>query len=393
MRILHVVPTYWPAVRYGGPIRSVHALARSLVELGHEVHVLTTNVDGKDDSKVPLAHPVDLDGVKVTYFPSRLLRRLYWSPPMARVVAKDIASFDLVHLHSVFLWPTWIAARAARKEAVPYVLSPRGMLVPELIKRRNAWIKMAWISFIERRNVTAAAAIHATSQIEADDLGRFGWRLPHIAVIPNGVDAPPGRRDSALSNDVARTIAGDGYIFSLGRLVWKKGLDRLIACLPQIPGARLVLAGDDPENHAAHLQREASRAGVADRVVILPRHIEGDDKEALFAAARVFAMPSLSENFGLAAVEAMRRAIPVIVTPEVGMAAIVHSSGGGLVVDGNPSAIAAALKQLLEDPAGARRMGIAGQSHVAARYGWKAVAADMETLYSSILLARGQAVR
>ena len=393
MRILHVVPTYWPAVRYGGPIRSVHALARSLVRLGHEVEVFTTNVDGADDSKVPLCRATDLDGVKVTYFPSKTLRRLYWSPPMARAISRDIASFDIVHLHSVFLWPTWTAARAARRERIPYVLAPRGMLVPELIKRRSRWIKAAWIALIERRNVTAAAAIHATSEVEADDLRRMGWQLPRIAIIPNGVDDPPARGGRTLSADVATAIANGAFVLSLGRLVWKKGLDRLIACLPQVPSARLVLAGDDPEGHAEELQRKASRSGVAGRLVVLPRHIEGDDKEALFGAAGVFAMPSLSENFGLAAIEAMRRAIPVIVTPEVGMASIVQSSGGGLVVDGDPSAIAEGLNRLLGDPAAARAMGIAGQSYVVGRYGWDAVATAIEGLYASIVEGRGRAGR
>jgi hypothetical protein len=54
MRLLHVVPSYYPAVRYGGPIYSVHALCRSLVAAGHEIHVFTTNVDGSADSEVPL---------------------------------------------------------------------------------------------------------------------------------------------------------------------------------------------------------------------------------------------------------------------------------------------------------------------------------------------------
>jgi hypothetical protein len=83
MRILHVVPTYYPAVRYGGPIYSVHSLCRSLVAGGHEVHVLTTNIDGTADSEVPLDRAVDLDGVYIHYSRSPWLRRIYWSPRLA----------------------------------------------------------------------------------------------------------------------------------------------------------------------------------------------------------------------------------------------------------------------------------------------------------------------
>src|SRR6185436_5034440 len=113
----------------------------TLAARGHDVHVFTTNVDGAGDSVVPLARPVTMDGVNVWYFPSSKLRRLYWSPPMARMLASEIGGFDLVHLHSVFLWPTWAAARAARRFGVPYVVSPRGMLVKDLLRARSRHVK------------------------------------------------------------------------------------------------------------------------------------------------------------------------------------------------------------------------------------------------------------
>src|ERR1700724_102003 len=107
LRLLHVVPTYYPAVRYGGPIRAVHALCASLVRRGHQVCVYTTNVDGAGNSDVRLNTPVDMDGVKVTYFPVPAFRRVFWSPQLARQVRGTITNFDLAHLHSVFLCPTY----------------------------------------------------------------------------------------------------------------------------------------------------------------------------------------------------------------------------------------------------------------------------------------------
>ena len=173
MRILHVVPSYYPAVRYGGPIFAVHGLCRALAARGHELHVFTTNIDGPGITATPVATPVDLDGVQVRYFPCPLLRRLYWSPALGQALRHEIGKFDLVHLHSVFLWPTWAAARAARNVGIPYVLSPRGMLVKDLIARRSRFAKSAWIRLIERSNVERAAALHLTSPLEGAELETF----------------------------------------------------------------------------------------------------------------------------------------------------------------------------------------------------------------------------
>jgi glycosyltransferase involved in cell wall biosynthesis len=356
-----------------------------LAEAGHDVHVFTTSVDGENDSDVPLGEPVELDGVKVTYFRSRRLRRLYWSPPMRQALAAAIPTFDLVHLHAVYLWPMWAGARIARAHGVPYVSSPRGMLVPELIRRKNRWVKKAWIALIERRNLERAAALHATSTVEADHLHAFGWSLPQISIIPHGVDDPEPLAGRPVSPDVAAAISAGPYVLALGRINWEKGLDRLIAALPHAPTARLVIAGDDREGHASTLSDLARREAVGERVTILARHVDGADKEALFAGAALFAMTSLSENFGLASFEAMRRGLAVLVTREVGMSEIVREARAGVVVEGSAPAIAAGLNALLADATASQAMGRAGQGHVVAHCGWPAAAAQMSALYQAVV--------
>lgn len=190
LRILQVIPTYYPAVRYGGPIRSVHALCVSLVRRGHQVTVYTTNIDGNADSDVPLGRPVDIDGVSVFYFPVPALRRIYWCPALARQLRAAVSDFDIVHLHSVFLWPTYIAARAAHRAGVPYVISPRGSLVGDLIHRKSRFVKTAWINLVERRSLARAARLHVTAEIEGDEAKALGLKLPEIFCVPNGVDWP-----------------------------------------------------------------------------------------------------------------------------------------------------------------------------------------------------------
>lgn len=385
LRLLHVVPTYLPAVRYGGTILAVHSLCRELAARGHDVHVFTTSVDGPHDSDVPLGRPVDVEGVKVTYFPSRFLRRLYWSPPLGRALRTAIDGFDLVHVHALYLWPPWAAARAAKARRLPYVVSPHGMLVPELIRRKNRWVKAAWLALIDRWTVEGAAAVHTASTVEARHLEAFGWSLPRVVTIPHGVDEPPATAGRAPAADVASAVAGGGIVLALGRISWEKGLDRLLSALPLAPAARVVIAGADADGEAGRLADLARELGVADRVTILARFVDGADKEALFAAARVFAMTSLSENFGLSAFEAMRRGVPVLATPNVGMSEIVREARAGAVVEPAPAGIAAGLNALLGDATASEAMGRAGQARVVADYSWEAVTRRMEDLYRSLL--------
>ena len=322
MKLLHVIPTYLPARRYGGPIFATHALCAALAAQGCEVTVVTTNVDGPGVSDVPLGVPVIMDGVTVKYFASPVLRRLYYSPAMGREIALHCGEFDLVHLHSVFLWPTRAAARCARRHRVPYVLSPRGMLVKDLIARKSRWAKRAWISIVERGNLEHAAAIHITSETERIELQRFGFRLPRIFEVPNGVSLGSTETGAGdLPPEVQRALGGAGpVVLCLGRINWKKGLDRLIAAMAELPEATLLIVGNDEEQHSAQLAAQAEREGVANRVVF-SGPVYGPAKYGLLQRATVFALPSYSENFGTVVLEAMSQGCPVVVTPGGGVGA------------------------------------------------------------------------
>ena len=364
MKILHVVPTYLPARRYGGPIVAVHGLCRSLASRGHDVHVFTTNVDGNGVSDVPLDGAVVMDGVQVHYFPSAFAR-LYWSPAMQGAL-RDVASFDVVHIHAVYLWPGAAAARAAHKARVPYVVSPRGMLVPELISGKSAIAKTAWLRLIERRGFEHAAAIHFTSQLEWEDAKRVALPLPSPIVVPNGIDIvprPPVARD-------------DATLLFLGRVNWKKGIDRVIELMPSLPKARLAIAGNDEEELTPRLIALATKLGVGDRVQFLGP-VYGAAKDELLARATLFVLPSRSENFGNAVLEALAMETPVVLSSEVGLAGVVEKAGAGVV---GLEQIAA----LLEDRPRLDRMGRAGRALVESRFTWPRVAAEMEEAYCSI---------
>lgn len=384
MIILHIVPSYIPAYRYGGPIKSVHGLCKGLAELGHDVHVFTTNVDGPDDSDVPLGVPVDIDGVKVWYFPSKLLRRLYWSPLMAQALEQQVPNFDILHLHSIYLWPTWAAAHVARREQIPYLIAPRGMLVKDLVQRKSRLAKTAWLALIERRNIECAAGLHITSSREEVEARYFGFKLPPFYTVPNGFDEETDQVSSEVSPQIAELLKKPDMLLFLGRINWEKGLDRLIPAMQHVPAAHLILAGNDEENYRPALETLADKCNVRDRITFTGT-VQGSDKAALLQHAAIVVLPSYSENFGNVVLEAMAVGCPVVVTPEVGAADIVREYCAGLVIDGDPATLGAGLQSLLEDPEEREQMGLRGRQAVEEHFSWGAVAQQMESVYTEIL--------
>lgn len=386
LRILHVVPSYLPAVRYGGPIFAVHGLCKALAARGHEVEVFTTNVDGLSDSAVPIGVPVLLDGVKVWYFAVPALRRLYWSPAMTKALWQRVADFDVVHIHSVFLWPTFVAARIARHRRIPYLLAPRGMLVEDLIRRKNQWVKRTWITLVERKNLANATLVHFTSRVEAQDAATLGMSITKFCTVPNGVDTVERDDHGGGSSNVIAATSDQPFLLFIGRINWKKGLDRLIAALPYAPDCDLVVAGNDEEHYTPVLKALAASIGVAGRVSFVGP-VYGDDKIALLRGALMLVLPSYSENFGNVVLEALAVGCPVTVTPEVGAADIVRESGAGAVFAGDPAKLGAGISALVSNPAMLRCMGEKGRRFIHQHYTWHAVCVQMETAYRQAIAA------
>lgn len=376
MKLLHVVPSYLPAVRYGGPIVSVHQLCAALVRAGHQVDVVTTNVDGAGDSAVTLGARVDIDGVGVYYFPSHWLRRLYYAPAMRCWLQKHGVGYDLMHLHSVFLWPTLVAARIASAGGVAYVVSPRGMLVRELVHARSRWLKTAWIALFERRTLVEAAAIHLTSSVEAEAFADFGLvTRARLVVIPNGVDLA-----AVTPVDAPRPAP---YVLVLGRISWKKRIERAIDAVAQVPGLKLVVAGGDDEGILPQLRKQAQMLGIAERVEFVGT-VEGDQKQAWLRGALALLMVSYTENYGNVVLEAMAQSTPAIVLPQIGAADAVRAAAAGWVIDDNPAALVACLRELLADPLQAQTRGARGAAYVRRELSWDAIARTMAELYAEI---------
>lgn len=250
------------------------------------------------------------------------------------------------------------------------MISPRGMLVPELIRAKSRILKLAWLRLVERSALSRADAFHFTSELERSDADRTGLVGRPSYVVPNGVDLAPVP-DVKRENDL---------LLYLGRISWKKGLDRLIPLLRELPHARLIVAGNDDEGLIPHLSALAAQAGVGARVTF-PGPVYGEAKNELLARAAVFLLPSHSENFGNTVLEALAMKTPVALSSTVGLADVVASAGAGVVgLD--------QVAELLRNGERRRQMGDAGRLLVESEFAWPQVAARMESVYAEIIARR-----
>jgi len=304
---------------------------------------------------------------------------------LARRLKETINDFDVVHLHSVFLWPTWAAARAAYAARIPYVVSPRGQLVRELIHRKSRWVKSAWIALIERRTLARAAALHVTADLEAQDIAALNLNLAKVVCIANGVSWPAQHQN--FESEKYPQITGP-YALYLGRINWKKGLDRLIRAWRQVPDLTLIIAGNDDEGYQKDLEALVHDIDIANRVHFIGP-VSDVDKWAVYERAEMFVLSSYSENFGNVVAEAMAMGCPVVVTPEVGLARFVAEARAGIITDGDPMPLSAAVRKLHGDALLRKSMGIAGRLAVEKSLSWGGIALQLEAAYNDIIASSG----
>jgi len=389
MKVLQVIPNL--AARTGGPPVAVVESSLALARCGVETTIFATDLaeaaSAPSHARVtPGDLPQGAESLDVRLFPARWPQRLVFSPALWRAVHEQAPRHDVVHIHSLFLFPQFAAYRAARAAGVPYVVSARGALDPYL-RRRNRHLKAINDALWQRAMLADAAALHLTSDEEARLLRDVAPGVPR-AVIPNGIRwadyqaLPPGQE--------FRTRFLDGHdgpvVMYLGRLSHKKGLDVLVrafaAVRREVPDARLAIVGPDDEGLTPELAALAVREGVADAVTFTGM-VRGRDKLAALAAANVWALPSHSENFGIAVAEALAAGRAVVMSPGVNIAPEIAAASAGVVCELTAEAFAASTVALLRDDAGRARYGQAGREF-ARRYDWDAVAPQLADLYEGI---------
>jgi glycosyltransferase involved in cell wall biosynthesis len=365
-------------------------MCRAMNQRGHQASVYATNADGEGCLDVPLCRGVDVRGVEVVYFPIDGGNYYKLSLSMSRALRDHVRRFDIVHVHSLYQFPSSAAAYHCRRLGVPYVIQPHGSLDPFLFKRR-ALRKRLYEFWIERRNLAAAAAVHFASAEEMRLAQSLGLKF-RGAVVPLGVEVEDVTvADGHAADALWPELAGKTVLLFLSRINFKKGLAIVAKAFGRIhrarPDTRLVIAGPDTDGYGARVREWLAAAGVLDATTFTGMLL-GEKKAALLQRASLFLLPSYSENFGLAIVEAMAAGLPVVISDRVNIWREIAAARAGVAVTPEAEQVATAALALLGDPAAARDMGERGRRLASERFSWRTTGDRLVQLYEEIIAAR-----
>ena len=364
MTRLHVVQTVASlSEAAGGPTRTIGALCEALARGGATVDIVAGSGDLLPDPALVttrFAHPSGIGAALGA----------------ARAAYPDHAPI----LHDNGLWgrANIAASRAALAANLPYVVSAHGMLAPWALAHRSLKKRVAWGAY-ERRRLAGAHGLLATAEAERADIRRAVSRVP-IATIPGGVDVPgvlPARP------------AGPPTLLFMSRIHPVKNLIALLdawavlSAQPRFGAWRLRIVGPDEGGHLATVRAHAERLGVSR--VDFAGPVADADKSSAYAAADLFVLPSLTENFGVVVAEALAHGLPVVTTHGAPWAGV-RDHGCGWWVAPDAAALADALGDAMaRAPQDRAAMGARGRAWVARDFGWDGIAARTAAFYTWLL--------
>jgi len=386
MNILHIIATLAP--RYGGPSKACIEMARAVALRGHHVSIYTTNLDGDGVLPVPLDRPVLDNGVEIRYFSIQPPKFWGTSWPMAQALKKDLADYDIAHVHSLYQFHDLIAGSVCRNKRIAYIIRPHGSLDPFLYRRHRAR-KTIMENWFENRNIKGASAIHFTTDEEMELAKPHIFSTPGV-VVPNGLnlkdyaDLPP----LGSFRDRYPSLSGKKIILFLGRINFKKGFDILVPAFAKVfktfTDIHLVIAGPDNDGYGQKVKGWLEEYNLTNNATFTGM-LRGRGKLAAFRDAEMFVLPSYTENFGISVLEAMACGVPVVISDKVNIWREVKNGNAGLVVSTKADDFAESMEKLLLDSDLGKKMGQRGQYLVKQYYQWEAIGKKLEDVYVSLL--------
>jgi glycosyltransferase involved in cell wall biosynthesis len=359
LRVLHVDPER----RWGGGEEQVVGLVRHLIDAGHRVTVAA-------DPGGRLAPVIGELGAEVRRLRIRHALDIRAAIGLRALVARaDVVHFHTARAHSLALWLGRGGGRRVVTRRMDYPPRPR-----------------PYVRALYNRCVDRVVAISARVR---DVLVGAGVEAQRIEVIASGVAlerfaAPAGEREAVRWREW-RAAPSDVVVLVVGALVARKGHGVLLAAARRAAGrgvtARYAFCGEGDRRLA--LETQVRRLGLSGAVTFMGWR---SDIPQLLAAADVVALPSRHEGLGVAALEAMAAARPVIASRVGGLAeAVVEEETGWLVDPGDAPGLAAALEEAVRDRPKRERLGEAGRRRVASRFSMERMAAENEKLYRTLV--------
>lgn len=328
MKLLQIIGTL--DQEYGGPVEALSQSTLALKKLGHYVEVATLDhANAAWLSKFP--------GVVHALGPS--LSKYRYSKRLLPWLKTNVVRFDAVIVRGIWQYQglaTWIASKRMQ---FPYFVFVHGALDPWFkhkypLKHLKKWLYWPWAEY---RILRDASAVLFTSQEERRLASKSFWLYKANEVVVNyGILMPAGSPEFQRQAffDAFPFLRDKRIMLFLGRIHPKKGCDILIEAFAQIaskdPTLHLVIAGPTKDGWRSALERIVYESGIYDRLSWTGMLV-GDLKWGAFHAADTFILPSHSENFGVAVVEALACGVPVLITDKVNIWQEIKNTKCGLV--------------------------------------------------------------
>lgn len=385
-RNLHVANILaYLASRYGGPPQAAVGLGRALHSYNIDVSYWATG--NKNDAS-------EIQQLKLNtnvYKPS-WPKLWYYCPEVMDQVLKNTRNIDLLHIHEIWSYPQYIAAKIAKQKSIPYIITPHGNL--DLWKLRKKARRYIYLSLIGKHMLQNSACIQAFTPHEVNNLRRIGHKGP-ITIIPNGINPKDFLNLPSYhsAEQIWPKLKNRRVVLFMSRLSEEKGLDVLIPAWKNIithssfKDAILVLAGPDYKGYVEVVKSMVANYNL-DSNLIMAGMVTGRKKMSLMSRADVYILPSYSEGFSVSLLENLAAANPVIVTPACYFPKLI-SLGIGLCAPPEPESLAESMKTLLDMPVDKRKhIGQIGRNFVFQNYSWDIAARKMTTVYRHILAGK-----
>jgi glycosyltransferase involved in cell wall biosynthesis len=388
MNILQISKFFYPAVSFGGPVQVTYSLSKYLVSKGHKVVVYTTDAsDISSNARIQQKHQI-IDGIDVYYFPNiAKIYDVFISPGIIQALHKNLANFDVVHLHEYRTFQNFIFY-SLNRNCIPYVLSCHGEYTYREESRDWSFLRRIYEAGFGKKLVNNASKLHALSEFEVNQYLSSGIPREKIEIIPNGVN-PQDFSDISLTSFFRKTYAlnKEKIVLYLGRIHKEKGIDTLVRSFAllskRMEDVKLVLAGPD-DGFLSSLKRIVDELNLAGKV-IFTGSLNRKQVLAAYNCANVVVYASFHEGFGIVPLEAGIMGRPVVVSDVPAMDFVKKGKFGLVVKYGNVSQLSEALERLLTNAELSREMGANGKKFALENYSWAEIGRRLEDIYLHIL--------